>query len=110
MSKRQSSYEISTALMDFHVAVVNSAVHIVMYSYYFLSSFKELSPMLNKVKPFITSIQLIQLVIILGQTIAAILPSCKTTKLFYLQAINATILIYFFAEFYVKTYLKRRQK
>jgi hypothetical protein len=95
--------------MDHHIALINSCVHIIMYSYYFLGSFRELIGVTKPLKPFITSIQLMQLVVILGQTVAALAPSCGATKLFYLQAVNAAILIYFFAEFYIQSYMKKKQ-
>ncbi|CRL04756.1 CLUMA_CG017816, isoform A [Clunio marinus] len=99
-----------STIMDLHTAFVNSFVHIFMYFYYFLSSYKSLDKYTKKAKPFITGLQLIQLVIILGQNVAAILPSCHVTRLFYVQAINAAILIYFFADFYIQSYVKKKQK
>lgn len=95
--------------MDVHIGAVNCCVHIVMYSYYFLSSFKTLSPKLSTIKPIITIIQLTQLVAIFGQSVAAVLPSCSASKLFYLQIANALVLIYFFARFYIENFLKKKQ-
>jgi GNS1/SUR4 family len=65
---------------------------------------------LTFVKPFITIIQLIQLGLILGHSVAALLPGCQGTKLFYLQVANGAILIGFFLKFYVESYLKRSSK
>jgi elongation of very long chain fatty acids protein 7 len=103
------NFYLLKAKMDAHLAVINSLVHIVMYSYYFASSFKEVSRKIGFVKPFITGMQLIQLVVILGQVLRALI-SCNNSKLFILQAINAGILIFFFAQFYVQSYLKKKQK
>lgn len=87
--------------MGIYICAVNSFVHIVMYSYYFFSSYKSLRHCLKTVKPFVTIVQLTQLVLILGHSIVALLPGCKASNLFYLQATNGFILIGFFAKFYV---------
>jgi elongation of very long chain fatty acids protein 7 len=107
--KQNYNFYLLKATMDAHIAVINSMVHIVMYSYYFASSFREVNGKISFVKPFITGMQLIQLVVILGQVLRALI-SCNNSKLFILQAINAGILIFFFAQFYVQSYLKRKQK
>jgi hypothetical protein len=81
-----------------------------MYGYYFLSSFGTLRKNLAFIKPFITGFQLLQLGLILGHSIAALLPSCNQTKLFYLQVANGAILIGFFVKFYVDSYMKSDRK
>lgn len=93
--------------METVIVVINSCVHIFMYSYYFLSSFKSLVVFTNKVKPFLTAIQIIQLVVILGHIGVAIMPSCNGTKLFYAQLINIVILLFMFSKFYAKSYVKK---
>lgn len=98
--------------MGIYTCALNSLVHIVMYSYYFLTSFKSLNNRLRMVKPIITIIQLTQLVIIFGNTIVALLPNCNTTatKLYYVQLLNMLILIGFFAKFYVDNFVKPNKK
>lgn len=96
-----------TAEMGIYICTINSFVHVIMYSYYFLSSFNVLRKRLTFVKPFITIIQLVQLVLILGQSVTALLPSCQLTNLFYLQVGNGAILIGFFMKFYSDSYMKR---
>jgi hypothetical protein len=96
--------------MDFLPAIINSMVHILMYTYYFASSFKTMNFNTRKVKPLITIIQLIQLVIIVGHTLVAVLPSCNASNLFYLQFVNILILIMFFSNFYIQNYIKNKRQ
>lgn len=95
--------------MDFLPAVINSIVHIIMYAYYFATSFQAMNFITRKVKPIITIIQLVQLMMIVSHTIVAVLPSCNSSNLFYLQVVNIFILIGLFSNFYVQSYLKKKQ-
>lgn len=92
--------------MGVYACALNCLVHIVMYIYYFLTSFKRFSDRLKIVKPIITIIQLIQLVLIFGNTVVALSPSCDNTKLYYIQIFNMIVLIGFFAKFYSDNFLK----
>lgn len=48
----------SGGVMGVYLGFVNSAVHIVMYSYYFLSSFSTYKSFTIRIKPYITKLQI----------------------------------------------------
>lgn len=96
--------------MGVYISVLNCCVHVIMYSYYFLSSYKTLTPYVKLAKPFITAIQLLQLVIMFGESIVAVMPSCRSTNIFYGMIANIGILIAFFTQFYVKSYVRVEKK
>lgn len=89
-------------------AVINTYVHIFMYSYYFLSSFKQLAKYTNAVKPILTAVQIVQLVVLLGQCIVGVLPGCNGTRIYYLHFVNVSVLIFLFTRFYLKSYVKQK--
>lgn len=95
-------------VMEIFIIVLNNNVHILMYTYYFLSSFKKLLQPLKKFKRLMTAIQIFQLVLILGQCVAA--KMCGYPNLFYVTGFNVLVLIFFFGNFYYKTYLNKKTK
>ncbi|CRK92018.1 CLUMA_CG005598, isoform A [Clunio marinus] len=99
-------FKYSSGMMELAIVVMNSSVHVVMYLYYFLSSFKRIAVIINGLKPFLTIIQLLQLVLMLGHCVVAIMPGCicGVSKLFYIQIANLSILIYFFMKFFIESY------
>ncbi|XP_055611987.1 elongation of very long chain fatty acids protein 7-like [Uranotaenia lowii] len=105
------SLKLSLSYQEMSIMVLNSIVHIIMYSYYLLSSYKFFHPVTNRVKPFITIIQLVQLVTMLVHVYAALQPTCTANKFIYtLHAINLVILISLFTNFYLKTYIKKTRR
>ncbi|XP_066599078.1 very long chain fatty acid elongase AAEL008004 [Prorops nasuta] len=87
------------------LGVINSFIHIIMYSYYMLSAF---GPEMQKYlwwKKYLTSLQLIQFSIILWHNGQMLFTDCNFPKpLSFLLALNAGLFIYLFGSFYIKTY------
>lgn len=94
--------------MAVYIAAINSSVHIVMYSYYFCSSFKNVNvqSVIKHVKPLITTIQLVQFVIIIAHCTVAALPNCNAGYFFITQIINFVVLFVLFGKFFLQSYLK----
>lgn len=97
-------------MVNGRIAVINSYVHILMYSYYLLSSFKSFNGRLNAVKPILTGLQIVQLILLVGESVVANLPSCNISKIFYFPIISIGIMVVLFAEFYVTSYLKKPKR
>lgn len=95
--------------MAVYIGLINSFVHIIMYSYYYLSSYKNenIQKVCKVVKPFITIIQLVQFVIIIAHCIVAVLPTCNASYFFHIQISNFVILFVLFGKFFIENYLKK---
>lgn len=92
------------------IGILNSIVHIVMYSYYLIAA---LGPKYQKYiwwKKYMTWIQLVQFGIMLCYLMFILALDCSMPKaLTYFFATNVVIFIYLFADFYRKTYKKKKQ-
>jgi len=92
------------------IGILNSGVHIIMYFYYMVAA---MGPQYQKYlwwKKYMTSIQLIQFVLILSYMILVAAKGCnmpKTLTFFFVG--NTIIFLYLFGNFYRKTY-KSKQK
>lgn len=96
--------------MALYNASINSFVHVIMYSYYFLSSYKRPRKFLSFVKPIITVIQLVQFILIMGHCIIAVLPGCFASGIFFhLQIVNLFMLTILFSHFFIVNYLKKKE-
>ncbi|CAG9813103.1 unnamed protein product [Phaedon cochleariae] len=89
--------------------MVNSFIHVLMYTYYYLSSLgpgwqKALAPW----KPKLTMAQMIQFVLLIMHALTALQPGCKVPRQFLLIYLPNVIVIFkMFADFYKKTYAKK---
>lgn len=101
---------VGGSMLTFSI-VVNSVVHIIMYSYYFISAydvavFKFIA---SKVKKYITSMQLIQFALLTMNNLFGLQPGCNTCKPFLAMYIpNIFILIHLFRDFYKQSYDKKK--
>ncbi|XP_068630459.1 very long chain fatty acid elongase 7-like [Battus philenor] len=94
------------------LALLNSAVHVVMYSYYLLSG---LGPRFQKYlwwKKYVTTMQLVQFVLMLSYCAWTYYsPRCQYAPGFtYFISANVTIFLILFLNFYVKNYKMRKDK
>ncbi|XP_017082565.1 elongation of very long chain fatty acids protein 7 [Drosophila eugracilis] len=91
------------------IGILNSGVHIIMYFYYMVAA---MGPQYQKYlwwKKYMTSIQLIQFVLILGYMLTVGAKGCnmpKTLTFFFVG--NTIIFLYLFGNFYRKTYKKAK--
>ncbi|XP_029679457.1 elongation of very long chain fatty acids protein 4 [Formica exsecta] len=87
------------------VAFLNSIVHVIMYSYYFIASLGSKYRKYLWWKKYMTCIQLIQFGIMLFYLILTLAMDCRMPKaLTYFFVTNVIIFIYLFSDFYRKTY------
>ncbi|XP_050557414.1 elongation of very long chain fatty acids protein 7-like [Spodoptera frugiperda] len=102
-------YEPTFALV--FMGMLNSFVHIVMYTYYGLSAYPNLVKYLWW-KKYITKLQLLQFVLVLLQFGTAFATSsCPPSKIMFASMIfNGLLFIYLFGSFYINTYNRRNKK
>ncbi|KAL4711171.1 hypothetical protein ACJJTC_015280 [Scirpophaga incertulas] len=88
------------------LGTVNSLIHVLMYAYYGLSSFPSMAKYLWW-KKYLTSMQLIQFLLVMVHAVANHYYGCKITKLaLSLILLNSSIFLVLFSNFYVKSYTK----
>ncbi|XP_029040361.1 elongation of very long chain fatty acids protein 1-like [Osmia bicornis bicornis] len=92
--------------------LVNCCVHVIMYSYYLLSSFGgKWQRILNPIKPLITITQMVQFIALIAYAVQVFLPYCNEHKAPSIIAIvNLLINFVLFYSFYQNTYVKSAKK
>lgn len=92
------------------LGVINSFVHVIMYGYYFLTSFK---PELKKSlwwKKYITQVQMVQFLILIVYFSIPLFKECNFPKLINFGiALQNVFMLALFGDFYYKTYIRRSQ-
>lgn len=89
--------------------ILNSFVHVVMYSYYALAAF---GPSIRKYlwwKKYITMLQLAQFCVVIIHTANSLYIECPSPRWMHWALIGyATSFIFLFSNFYIQTYLEKR--
>ncbi|KAI1293577.1 putative protein for very long chain fatty acid elongation [Halotydeus destructor] len=90
------------------IGLVNSLVHVIMYSYYFLAAFgPHMEPYLWW-KKYITKLQIAQfLFFLVHSTQLLFVPGCRYPKIFaFAIIIPSALFVFMFGDFYRRSYLK----
>ncbi|XP_063531938.1 very long chain fatty acid elongase 7-like [Cydia strobilella] len=93
------------------LGVINSFIHIIMYTYYLISG---LGPQYQKYlwwKKHVTTLQLIQFCIIFYHNFSVMFGDCNYPKgINFLLSLNAGLFLYMFGNFYYQNYVKINRK
>lgn len=100
----------SGGMMEVFFVVVSEIAHIIKYCYFMLSSYTNVTKLfrfLIFIKPVMIVLQMLELVLILGHSVRALLPDCDLSSLFYLQIVNVVVLLVLYAQLLINCYLQR---
>ncbi|KAK6634814.1 hypothetical protein RUM43_008349 [Polyplax serrata] len=90
------------------LGVINSFIHIIMYGYYLLAA---LGPQYQKYlwwKKYLTALQIIQFIIIIGHAAQLFVYECNYPKtMIALLGINTAFIMALFTIFYINSYIKK---
>lgn len=94
------------------IPIMNCGIHVLMYSYYFISNFEgPLKQIIMPFKRYLTILQMMQFVIIIVQLTSALLQQCDLPKIpIFLMLINIIFNLNLFYQFYKKTYINAKKK
>ena len=91
--------------------MTNALVHIIMYTYYFMSA---LGPKYQKYlwwKSYITKIQLTQFIMIVVHAVQSLFRDCNAHKIPMIYiALQCVVFFKMFADFYKKSYFNKNDK
>lgn len=90
--------------------LVNTLVHTIMYSYYYLATYAKLQPYLGW-KRYLTQMQIVQFLIIIACCVhPTLIPTCKTPYIIaYIEVGFSIIFIGLFTDFYLRNYRQQQQ-
>lgn len=90
---------------------LNTIIHTVMYSYYFLATYQTLQPYLWW-KKYLTLAQIVQFFIMIAHSAQPLfIPSCQFPKIFLMtNIVFSCIFIYLFSNFYLQSYCSKETK
>ncbi|XP_055687487.1 elongation of very long chain fatty acids protein 4 [Lutzomyia longipalpis] len=101
---------VGTGIALFSI-LLNSVVHVLMYSYYFLSIFQSLQKRLRPIKPYITVIQMVQFTIILIHIAITAYYNCTLpTAILAMYFPNVIVIFYMFYKFFERSYVRNKGK
>ncbi|XP_051162075.1 elongation of very long chain fatty acids protein 4-like [Leptopilina boulardi] len=105
-----STRYIAGGMAVFYPAM-NCSVHVIMYTYYLLSTTDSLKRYVLPFKRYVTIIQMVQFVILIFHALIATFPSCAVPKLpAYLMILDVLFNFNLFYNFYKRTYLTPKKK
>ncbi|PSN42284.1 Elongation of very long chain fatty acids protein [Blattella germanica] len=92
--------------------MINCLVHVIMYAYYLLANMgPKVQKKINKLKPYLTTIQMVQFAILLIHMLPAFKESCAMPKIFpYYYSVTVLMIFYLFYDFYNKSYKGKSHK
>lgn len=90
---------------------INGFVHVVMYMYYFASTFRVMGTIVTRIKPYVTILQLVQFVILLTHMAQGLMPSCGySTYMAVLIFSHVMVNMFLFLNFFQRSYMKKDNK
>ncbi|XP_032682336.1 elongation of very long chain fatty acids protein AAEL008004-like [Odontomachus brunneus] len=91
--------------------ILNCSVHVIMYTYYFCAACgPKIQQIAARIKPYLTTIQMVQFIVALLFLAQGFLPSCETPrgkKILPYFYVNIIIYLVLFYNFYRKNYIKK---